>query len=145
MSNPIGLAKETTTGTPIDLSESGTVILGPVYYGDLTPLTDLFPPTNTPFRDMLSGRRQMTQEERDDYVDRMRREAAAAQAEIRALYAASHDIATGLRRAVMELHSPRFGEFGTTADCGGCEFGGWEGEPPNWPCSTYTLAAEWTE
>ncbi len=53
---------------------------------------------------------------------------------------AAHDellrTATGLRRAVLELHAPEDG------GCAGCESCCCS---PTWPCDTYTLARDWEE
>lgn len=42
--------------------------------------------------------------------------------------------ATGTVKAIVELHSPT-----TYDDCQGCDFGGWEGDSPAWPCRTIDL------
>lgn len=47
----------------------------------------------------------------------------------------------GALRAVVELHGPRL-DLGIWWQCRGCEFGGYDGEPPVWPCGTVTLIAE---
>jgi hypothetical protein len=36
---------------------------------------------------------------------------------------------------VARLHSPSGGEYYDSA-CEGCDFGGYEGDPPDWPCRT---------
>jgi len=48
--------------------------------------------------------------------------------------------ATGLRRAVLELHAPTFEEFGSSPGCSCCydsEYGA-----DDWPCETYVLARD---
>jgi hypothetical protein len=42
--------------------------------------------------------------------------------------------------AVLTLHAPQV--HGYLVTCDGCDFAGYEGEPPEWPCRTYRLAAE---
>lgn len=42
-----------------------------------------------------------------------------------------------LEQRLVDLHSPN--DYG---ECGGCDFGGYEGEPPTWPCRTVALLAE---
>ena len=45
--------------------------------------------------------------------------------------------AEGTLKAIVELHSvTKYDE------CSGCDFGGWEGEEPAWPCRTINLIAE---
>ena len=43
----------------------------------------------------------------------------------------------GALRAVVELHA-----LDDNMDCAGCDYSGWESEPPLWPCRTITLIAE---
>jgi hypothetical protein len=56
------------------------------------------------------------------------------------LGAAQHrlaQLADPLTRTILDLHSvDKYGE------CGGCDFGGYEAEPPEWPCRTVTAVAE---
>lgn len=52
--------------------------------------------------------------------------------------------ATGLRRAILELHAPQRYESGRL-HCDGCDMDGYEVEAPDFPCRTYTLAAEASE
>jgi hypothetical protein len=48
-------------------------------------------------------------------------------------------IADPLTRAVLDLHAED-----ERHECGGCDFGGYEAEPPDWPCSTIeTIAAHY--
>jgi hypothetical protein len=62
---------------------------------------------------------------------------------------AAHDAliaeATGLRRAVLELHGPEREPYGWEPRCHGCESAGWESEQPEFPCSTYVLARDFRE
>jgi hypothetical protein len=50
--------------------------------------------------------------------------------------------ATGLRRAVLELHGPGREPYGWEPRCDGCESEGYESEQPTFPCSTYVLARD---
>lgn len=45
--------------------------------------------------------------------------------------------ATGTVKAIVELHS-----VDKYDECTGCDFGGWEGDKPSWPCRTIDLIAE---
>lgn len=45
----------------------------------------------------------------------------------------------GPLRAVVELHAPQWGSWWT---CAGCDFDGYDGEPPAWPCRTAEAVAE---
>lgn len=58
-----------------------------------------------------------------DYQDRQR------EYEARELY-----LATLLNSPVLELHWPN-----DRKECVGCDFSGYEGEPPSWPCRTWNL------
>lgn len=40
-------------------------------------------------------------------------------------------------RAVLDLHA-----CDSAWDCAGCDYSGWESEPPSWPCRTVLLIAE---
>jgi hypothetical protein len=85
-----------------------------------------------------------TPEQRAADLEQHRITSAAARAAIQAQHALVLTTATGLRRAVLELHGPiDRGEFANSADCRGCEFDGMEAEPPRFPCSTYELARDW--
>ena len=46
--------------------------------------------------------------------------------------------ATGTVKAIVELHSVD----GKYDECKGCDFGGYEGDMPSWPCRTIELIAE---
>jgi hypothetical protein len=48
----------------------------------------------------------------------------------------------GKLREVVELHGP---EGSVYPSCRGCDFGGYEGEAPEWPCRTYTLVTGLTQ
>lgn len=50
--------------------------------------------------------------------------------------------ATGLRRAVLELHAPVHEVAYRGLVCHGCDADGYEVEPPGWPCRTYELARD---
>lgn len=52
-------------------------------------------------------------------------------------HAAVLDRATGLRRAILELHAPR----GAWPECHGCPHG-YEEDSAEWPCDTYRLAID---
>lgn len=39
-----------------------------------------------------------------------------------------------------ELHGPRWSAL-RTLECRGCEYSGYEGEPPSWPCTTWAVLA----
>jgi hypothetical protein len=93
------------------------------------------------FRSMLGvGPDTRTPEQKE----RARAEFAAESARIRVTVMAEHAVrvvgATGLQRQVLELHAPVFYGAGRDAHCGGCDFGGWEAEAPDFPCRTYELA-----
>ena len=48
--------------------------------------------------------------------------------------------APAVLRPILELHAP-VTVSASFYECGGCDFGGWEGDSPAWPCRTYKLAA----
>lgn len=50
--------------------------------------------------------------------------------------------ATGLRRAVLELHAPSVEDAYAYPVCRGCDADGYDCEPPEWPCRTYVLARD---
>lgn len=84
-----------------------------------------------------------TEEQRAADLERHRQRCAEAQTRILAEHAQTLAAAHGLRRAVLELHAPTIrGEWSDKADCSGCEYGGWESEPPEFPCTTYELARD---
>lgn len=41
---------------------------------------------------------------------------------------------------ILTLHHPHAGYL--QEECAGCDYEGYEGEPPEWPCRTYQLIAE---
>lgn len=93
--------------------------------------------------------RPLSPEERAQRIEatrarRAEREAAAVAAERE--HADRVAGASGLRRAVLELHGPQRVSY-TLAElsCNGCEYGGHDGEPVEFPCSTYTLARDWND
>jgi hypothetical protein len=52
----------------------------------------------------------------------------------------------GLRRAVLELHAPKFSFSDRDHHfpyCEGCDPGTWAEEPSDFPCATYLLARDW--
>ena len=65
---------------------------------------------------------------------------AAAQPRLRAALAAL-DALDGLARDVLDLHTfdPA---YPCSRSCEGCDFSGYEGDPPDWPCRTVDLIAE---
>lgn len=44
-----------------------------------------------------------------------------------------------LAAEILTLHAPK--SAGYLIECEGCDFGGYEGEAPEWPCRTYTVVA----
>ena len=75
-----------------------------------------------------------------------------------AAYSVLHAATDGVVREIVELHKPvpykvrkaedvapdRYadGKVVVWWNCEGCEFGGYDGEPAQWPCSTTSLIAE---
>lgn len=47
------------------------------------------------------------------------------------------DRADALTSALLDLHSRN-----TDDECEGCDYSGWEGDPPMWPCRTIDLLCE---
>lgn len=87
-----------------------------------------------------------TREQRhaDEEAARVRR--AAERRATEEAHAATLTTATGLRRAILELHAPTWFDHSHVGGghCGGCEFEpNYEGEAIDWPCQTYTLARDW--
>lgn len=64
-----------------------------------------------------------------------------AEAEViyRKARAALDEFTAPLKRGLLDLHAPTEGPNPT---CQGCDFGGTDGEAPEWPCRTVTLIAE---
>lgn len=88
-------------------------------------------------------------QERKEAANRRREQrAVAAKAKRRAI--AEHDervaAATGLRRAVLELHGPDRAPDADPCEtlCEGCDYSGYESDAGAWPCRTYTLARDYT-
>lgn len=81
-----------------------------------------------------AGAIEPTAAERAEY-ERQRAESERRRAEQEAKLAAARAelaaITDPLARTVLDLHC----EDGH-GDCGGCDFSGWEAEPPRWPCTT---------
>lgn len=79
-----------------------------------------------------------------------RAESDRKNAEWRAMRAAAHArrVAVGEQLAglpgvagkIAAVHRPTWSGTGTV--CDGCDFGGYEGEAPDWPCRTVTILAE---
>lgn len=92
-------------------------------------------------RQMLldQGLVEPTAEERRDHEASMveyRRKVAVATAAWPQFIAALNAVSDPLARAVLDLH--KADEHG---HCGGCEFSGYEAEPPGWPCETTAVVA----
>lgn len=47
----------------------------------------------------------------------------------------------GLTAALLDLHAPDL-DADYLVECPGCDFSGYEGEPPSWPCRTIELLAD---
>lgn len=75
-------------------------------------------------------------------IDAMNRaaERAETQATTRARHAAAVAASDPALLPILELHKPVFSSWGS-AVCHGCDFGGYEGESPEWPCRTWDLVA----
>lgn len=84
-------------------------------------------------------REALPEEERQ----RIRAECDAAAAAVRELALAVHDAliarARGFEIDMLAMHGPV--DHGGDLVCGGCEFHGYDAEPPEHPCRTYTAAA----
>lgn len=80
----------------------------------------------------------LTPEQRAREMEQRAQAEAARAAEMDALHDDVRRKAHYLLRPILDLHRPvtRHG----SVECGGCEFGGYEAEPPPWPCATYQLA-----
>ena len=77
---------------------------------------------------------------RDEEMAAFRAKRAEAQPRLRAALN-QLDALDGLARAVLDLHNfDRKARYSTT--CEGCDFAGYEGDPPDWPCRTVDLIAE---
>jgi hypothetical protein len=51
--------------------------------------------------------------------------------------------ASGVRRAVAELHAPDEDPAYAYPICRGCDAAGYDVEPPEWPCRTYVLVRDY--
>lgn len=80
--------------------------------------------------------------ERERAAAEWRARRAAEQAERLAAHGVLVATTVGLRRAVVELHAPATSVGGDLV-CHGCDAGSYAEENPEWPCSTYRLAAGW--
>jgi hypothetical protein len=113
----------------------------PYKYGGYIPVSRELLAESSDDRLLRAMRGELTEQEKAE--DRAGRERQAAQ---RAAKLAEHqrrmETATGLRRAVLELHGPAESSS-PWLECGGCDYAGYEAEPPIWPCRTYRLVAEW--
>jgi len=77
---------------------------------------------------------------RDEEMAEIRAKRAEAQPRLRAALD-QLDALGGIERAVLDLHNfDRNARYSTT--CDGCDFAGYEGDPPDWPCRTVDLIAE---
>jgi hypothetical protein len=85
--------------------------------------------------------REPTDDERAEYT-RRREEREAEQRRQLDEHAHRMVTATGLRRAVLELHAPSVEDSYAYPVCRGCDADGYDWEPPEWPCSTYVLARD---
>jgi hypothetical protein len=74
-------------------------------------------------------------------VERHRAESAARWPAWETALAALAALDNPIVRAVLDHHRPSDDKWLPTCD-GGCDYAGFEGEPPEWPCSTVELIAE---
>lgn len=105
-------------------------------YGyNLSALTALMP-VGESFRDAVFRQRSPERVAR-----RSRRN--VAQVRLNGIYLAEHArllaSAEPILRGVLEMHGPHVNQSYTAypAECWGCDIGGYEGEPPDFPCATY--------
>jgi hypothetical protein len=91
-------------------------------------------------REMLEGLRAPTEQKLAEYRAKAEARAAERRAEV-----ASHEAmvaaASGLLLQVLTLHAPVQDTRGLLS-CHGCDYGGYDAEPPEWPCRTYVLARD---
>lgn len=78
--------------------------------------------------------------ERNARSHRFHIEQRATRAEFLAAIAQLRE-AGGLATAILGLHAPDT-EGQWASPCPGCDYSGYEGEPPEWPCRTVRLVAE---
>lgn len=76
---------------------------------------------------------------RAEYVARQAARLAEAQARHAAVRRRAQ-LHSAVTVAVLDLHGPADGSL--WPECHGCEFGGYDAEPPEWPCQTWTLIAD---
>lgn len=81
----------------------------------------------------LNGVAPLTTEQREAIAARAHQDRVTTAAAQGSLAALEEPVA----RAVLELHKPN--EYG---ECEGCDYAGFDGEPPAYPCSTVELIAE---
>lgn len=74
-------------------------------------------------------------------AEQLRRQAYAADVQ-RAHERLLADQPEGLVNVLLILHAPVKDAYDPFPVCRGCDFEGCEGEPPEWPCSTYRMIAE---
>jgi hypothetical protein len=77
--------------------------------------------------------------ERDAQMAAHQARKAEAQPRLRAALS-KLDALEGIERAVLDLHT--FERLSRYPTCEGCDFAGYEGDPPDWPCRTVELIAE---
>ena len=70
------------------------------------------------------------------HAEYARRRQAASEA-LPAFLAALRAVDDPVARAVIDLHGRT-----SVGECTGCEFSGYEAEPPGWPCSTIGVVAQ---
>lgn len=91
-------------------------------------------------------RLQMSDEERAERRAAYQKKRDEAWATYHAAVPALDAISDPVARLVLDLHAPKARHTRTdwvfAPECGGCEFGGYEGEPPNWPCGTTAAIAD---
>lgn len=87
-----------------------------------------------------------SEEQRAERLAAYRRSRAEAWALYHAAIPALDAITDPIARAVLDLHAPRARHqregWVFAPECEGCEFGGYEAEPPEWPCGTTEIIAK---
>lgn len=78
---------------------------------------------------------------RDHDLEKFRAKREAAQPAFRAAIAAIDHVEEPYAAVVLKLHA-RSGSYTGHQSCEGCDYAGFDGEPPEWPCSTVELLAE---
>ena len=79
--------------------------------------------------------------ERDEQLRRFREKQAAERKKWTGETIPALRMTDQLTRRILDLHAPDL-EAGWTPQCPGCDFGGYDGEPPEWPCRTIVALAE---